>query len=71
MRTLLGTTAPSGTASGMPGLSEWIETLTLRAGYNTNLVILGTALLGFAAGVVGRPADSPGIETLVICRHDH
>lgn len=30
-----------------------IETLTFRAGYNTALVIGGTMLLGFAAGVVG------------------
>lgn len=32
---------------------EIIETLTLRGGYNTNLVIGGTTLLGLAAGVVG------------------
>ncbi len=30
-----------------------IETLTLRAGHNTSLVIAGTTLLGFASGVVG------------------
>lgn len=33
--------------------AEVIETLTLRAGFNTNMVILGTTLLGLAAGVVG------------------
>lgn len=30
-----------------------IDTLTFQAGYNTNLVILGAALLGLAAGVIG------------------
>lgn len=33
--------------------SEIIEILTLRAGFNTNSVILGTTLLGLAAGVIG------------------
>jgi len=37
----------------LPALGEVLETLTLRAGHNTNLVILGTTLLGLAAGVVG------------------
>ncbi|MDF1808322.1 MAG: iron chelate uptake ABC transporter family permease subunit [Phycisphaerales bacterium] len=30
-----------------------IETLTLQGGFNTNAVILGTSLLGVAAGVIG------------------
>ncbi|MEL7483641.1 MAG: iron chelate uptake ABC transporter family permease subunit [Planctomycetota bacterium] len=30
-----------------------LETMTFRAGYNTSLVVAGTSLLGFAAGVVG------------------
>lgn len=34
-------------------LREVIDTLLLRSGFNTNLVIIGTALLGLAAGVVG------------------
>jgi len=36
-----------------PTWSEIVRTLTLRAGYNTSTVILGTTLLGFSAGVVG------------------
>ncbi|MEM8836401.1 MAG: iron chelate uptake ABC transporter family permease subunit [Planctomycetota bacterium] len=34
-------------------LNELFETLTLRAGRNTTLVIAGTTLLGLAAGIVG------------------
>lgn len=37
----------------LPSLHEIIETATFRAGFNTNMVILGTALLGLAAGVIG------------------
>lgn len=33
--------------------SEVVQTLTLRGGHNTTVVVLGTAMLGFAAGVVG------------------
>lgn len=36
-----------------PAWSEVLETLTLRAGWNTTVVIVGTTLLGLAAGVVG------------------
>ncbi|MEX0876197.1 MAG: iron chelate uptake ABC transporter family permease subunit [Phycisphaerales bacterium] len=38
-----------------PALSmpEIFETLTLRGGFNTNAVIMGTTLLGVAAGVIG------------------
>lgn len=36
-----------------PGVAEVLELLTFRAGFNTNLVIAGTTLLGLAAGVVG------------------
>ncbi|MGP1272068.1 MAG: metal ABC transporter permease [Phycisphaerales bacterium] len=36
-----------------PALPEIIEVLTLRAGFNTATVTLGTTLLGLAAGVVG------------------
>lgn len=32
---------------------EIIDTLTLQGGFNTNAVILGTTLLGIAAGVIG------------------
>lgn len=34
-------------------LNEIFDTLTMRAGFNTNAVILGTTLLGLAAGVIG------------------
>jgi manganese/zinc/iron transport system permease protein len=34
-------------------LSEVLETLALQSGFNTNAVILGTSLLGIAAGVIG------------------
>ena len=36
-----------------PGWAQVWETLTLRAGFNTNTVIVGTTLLGLAAGVIG------------------
>lgn len=34
-------------------LSSFFRALTLRGGYNTNLVLMGTALLGLSAGVIG------------------
>lgn len=37
----------------VPSLSQVVETLTLQAGFNTNMVIAGTTLLGLAAGVIG------------------
>lgn len=36
-----------------PGWGEVFETLTLRAGFNATVVLLGTTALGVAAGVVG------------------
>lgn len=36
-----------------PSISDVIETMTLRAGYNTSMVIFGTALLGLSAGIIG------------------
>lgn len=36
-----------------PTLDQIVETLTLRAGANTNTVIVGTTLLGLAAGIIG------------------
>lgn len=42
--------------SSPPDPSFWreaLQTLSLRAGYNTTVVVLGTTLLGFAAGLVG------------------
>ncbi|MEL6796682.1 MAG: metal ABC transporter permease [Planctomycetota bacterium] len=40
-------------SSAVVGDPSLVEVLTFRGGYNTSLVIGGTALLGFAAGVVG------------------
>jgi manganese/zinc/iron transport system permease protein len=37
----------------VPSLDEILETLTFQSGYNTNLVIAGTTLLGLAAGIIG------------------
>ncbi len=36
-----------------PTRGQILETLFLQGGYNTNIVILGTMLLGLAAGIVG------------------
>ncbi|MBX3365506.1 MAG: metal ABC transporter permease [Phycisphaeraceae bacterium] len=36
-----------------PSLADIVRTLTLRAGYNTTVVIVGAALLGLAGGIVG------------------
>lgn len=36
-----------------PGGTSLLEALTFRAGHNTSIVLLGTILLGVAAGVVG------------------
>lgn len=41
------------TAAGAGWAGELLETLTLRAGFNTTTVIVGTTLLGVASGVVG------------------
>lgn len=37
----------------LPSFAHIVETLTFQAGYNTNLVIAGTTLLGLAAGIIG------------------
>ena len=37
----------------LPSLARILETTTFQAGFNTNLVIAGTTLLGLAAGVIG------------------
>lgn len=39
--------------AALPDIQEILRTLTFGAGLNTNLVILGTMLLGIASGVVG------------------
>lgn len=36
-----------------PTFAELVRVLTFRAGYNTSVVLLGTTLLGLAAGVIG------------------
>jgi len=40
-------------ADEWPGWQQVLETLTFRAGFNTNVVVIGTLLLGVAAGLVG------------------
>lgn len=37
----------------LPTLSELLAVLSFRAGYNTTLVVLGSLLLGIAAGLIG------------------
>lgn len=44
---------PAVTASFFSTLDPLIRAMTFRSGYNTNLVMAGTSLLGFAAGMVG------------------
>lgn len=41
------------TTDAWPGWEEVLRTLTFRGGFNTNVVIAGTTLLGLAAGVIG------------------
>ncbi len=53
MRLLAQATSLTQVADEWPTWGEIVRTLTLRAGYNTTTVILGTTLLGLAAGVVG------------------
>lgn len=38
---------------GWPGWAELLAVLTLQGGYNTSLALIGVALLGLAAGLVG------------------
>ena len=40
-------------ALSWPPLSEVVDVLTFQAGYNTSLVVIGTFLLGIAAGPIG------------------
>ncbi len=37
----------------LPTFSDLLETLTFQSGFNTNMVIAGTTLLGIAAGIIG------------------
>ncbi len=46
-------TSITNVADEWPGWAQVFETLTLRAGFNTTTVIVGTTLLGLAAGVIG------------------
>jgi manganese/zinc/iron transport system permease protein len=57
---MLAAIAPTRTAGSLadvtdelPSLADVVDVLTLRAGFNTTTVILGTTLLGVAAGLVG------------------
>lgn len=43
----------SGSQSELPTIDEIVRTLTLQAGFNTTSVIVGTTLLGLAAGLIG------------------
>lgn len=40
-------------ADEWPSWRQIFDTLTLQAGFNTNTVIIGTSLLGLAAGIIG------------------
>lgn len=40
-------------ASEWPGAQEVVDAMLFRAGYNTSIVVMGTTLLGIAAGIVG------------------
>lgn len=46
---------PLAVAAGdaLPGVADIVDVLLLRGGYNTSVVMVGVALLGVAAGVVG------------------
>ena len=48
-----GGTSITDVTDDLPTVAEIVETMTFRAGYNTNLVIAGTTLLGLAAGIIG------------------
>jgi len=43
----------SGASESLPTIDEIVRTLTLQAGFNTTSVIVGTTLLGLAAGLIG------------------
>lgn len=46
-------TTTTGDPGGLPGIRDLLEVATLQAGLNTTVVIVGTTLLGAAAGIVG------------------
>lgn len=48
-----GTTSITDVTDDLPGIGQIIETMTFQAGFNTNMVIAGTTLLGLAAGIIG------------------
>lgn len=48
-----GPTSITNVTDTWPDLGTVIQTMTLRAGFNTNMVIAGTTFLGLAAGVIG------------------
>lgn len=50
---LHGPTSITNVTDEWPGWGQVLDTLTLQAGHNTNTVIIGTVMLGLAAGVIG------------------
>jgi manganese/zinc/iron transport system permease protein len=48
-----GPTSLTKVTDALPSLAQVVETMTFRAGFNTNTVIIGTTLLGLAAGIIG------------------
>ena len=50
---LLAQSGLNGTTSAWPTVQDVVDAMLFRAGYNTAIVVLGTTLLGVAAGIVG------------------
>lgn len=48
-----GGTSITDITDDLPSLGQVVETMTFQSGFNTNMVIAGTTLLGLAAGIVG------------------
>jgi len=49
----LGGASLADVTDDLPSIGQVVETMAFRAGFNTNMVIAGTTLLGLAAGVIG------------------
>ncbi|MEO1129436.1 MAG: metal ABC transporter permease [Planctomycetota bacterium] len=45
--------SPPDAGDGWSTLDQIVSTLTLQAGFNTSIVVVGTTLLGLAAGIIG------------------
>ena len=48
-----GATSITNVDDAWPGWRQVFETLSFQSGYNTTIVVLGTTLLGVAAGIIG------------------